>query len=405
MTDVSVFPPGGPEGPDIGTTTTTRPRNRPGTTTSTPSAPPTTMLPSTTLGTGVVPTSTVPATSAPAATVATTPIPTTVPLAQPEPMDMEAAVRGAYSFEEGLRNTTLSGDVTDSRFLYPSRPLGFRGAVRQTTIETETDVMVGDVKKREIRSETQYYLDPALIQNPILDRINRDIENIRSNINPEYRSTPVGRLAIEDVGRRSRDYINVERGDQYATEADVAQFLNRMTTNEMLSFKNDLIRLNLLDADDAGYLPDKDINDATWEAAIRLGEAANQNGMEYTAFRRQVLQSGYKFDKATTKTGPKIPPIRLTSKADIATTANQVALQRIGRELAQPEIDAFVSSYNQMERDFQRQYYANPTEIVEQPSVQGATQEMLATDFEDEAQMYATGDVLDSFRRILGGGT
>lgn len=308
-------------------------------------------------------------------------------------------VAQSEAFIEGRSTSVLTDNAIDQRFLYPSAPLGFRPAT--VPVQTQWTETVGEIDV--VRSSSEYYLDPALIQAPLVDRIQREIEGIRTQI-AELPADAQNRATRTALQTRVNNYLDFDQGEKFATELSVLQALNAMSIDQLRVFKGNLQKVGLLDAGDEGDLFSKDINDATWEAALLLGEKANTNGMRYMSFLDYSVGMGLTFDKPrTSPTGPRIPPVRITSRQDIGATANQVALRQIGRQLSQPELDAFVTSYNQMERDFHRQYYANAVEVEDAPSVQAASEEMVTSEFQTEEEVYKMGSVLDSFTRLMGG--
>lgn len=379
-----------PVEPNIGTTTTTVPRFRPGDTA--PST--TTMAPTTTVG---------PPPPSPTTTMPNIPA-TTVPLAE-EPLPTLGDVQSqTQAFADTIRNTDVATYADDPRYQYTMPPLGLRGAASPITVR---EVM--NIGGREIIQERpEYILNPQQARNRALERFNREAEVITRSVYDSYaaRSGAGGLYAGQQFGIVSQarsNYIDIDAGDKYTTAADVYDYLQNMSVNELGVFKNRLVNFGLIKPNQRGEMSIIDINDDVWKAALTLGERANENGIKYQPFVDMASASGLTFQPITTDSGPRIPPVRITSPDDIKYTANRVALQRIGRELTEPEQEAFISSYNQMERDFHRQYYGNASQLVETPSIESAALTMVEDDLAREAELYATGDVLDSFRQIIGG--
>jgi len=374
---------GEPVDPDIGTTTTTVPRFRPGDSTET-------MVPSTT---------TVPRSAQPS--------PTTVPFSEDASMPtLDQMAKETEAFAAGITSTNIAEYANDPRYQYTMPPLGLRG-VAQPVVRVEA--IPGTDFKQEVK---EYLLDPDLARNRALERFNREAELVIRNVGMVGTTGGIAGAQVAGLMRSPYDrarpnFIDIDAGDRYTTATDVFKFLNDMTSNELELFKRRLVDLDLLDPKKLGEPSGlvKDINDDVWAAALTLGERANENGIKYQPFFQLAVDNGLKFssDKKKTSTGRVVPPVRLTSQEDLAFTANQVALRRLGREMTEPEQEAFITSYNQVERDFHRQYYADAQSVVEPPSPQGAIESRIETEFSDEAEMFQMGNVLDSFRAIMAG--
>jgi hypothetical protein len=368
--------------PDLGTTTTTRPRFRPG------DSPDN--VPSTTT------TTTVPrATTPPREPVPTSP-PTTSPmLDMPEPT-LEDARRQGEAFANEMRNQgmTLEEYANDPRYQYTMPPLGLRGMAAPITRREQTGNIVTE--------RQEYALSPEQSRNRALERFNLEAEQIIASVSRPFAFGGEQLGATMRAARARGAFIDVDAGDKYTTAVDVFDYLNAMTTNELNFFKYQLLAVGLLKPNQLGEEGVKDINDDVWRAALTLGERANENGIKYAQFAQFAVDNSLKFQIPKTE-GPRVPPVRLSSPDDLRFTANQVALRRLGREFTQPEQEAFITSFNQVERDFHSQYYRNAAEVVQPPSPQTAAESRIQSEFMNEAEMYSMGNVLDSFRSIMAG--
>lgn len=250
---------------------------------------------------------------------------------------------------------------------------------------------------------TTFRLDPEFASNPALRRFESQMQNVtRSVLQNTFAPGVGGQQLPEFVVRTPEDIIDVGRGDRYTTEADVFKFLNELSVNELAGYKNELVSMGLITPNQRGLMQQKEINDEVWRASLRVAEAANENGYKFVPFIGRAISSGYQF-AVPKSTGPQIPPLRLTSRDDIAYTANQIAAQRIGRSLNEAELDAFMTSYNDMERKFHNDYYSGRAEISEAPQVASAAQTMVQNKLEQEEQVYRMGSYLDAFRQMMGG--
>jgi hypothetical protein len=319
---------------------------------------------------------------------------------------LDQMAKETEAFAAGITSTNIAEYANDPRYQYTMPPLGLRG-VAQPVVRVEA--IPGTDFKQEVK---EYLLDPDLARNRALERFNREAELVIRNVGMVGTTGGIAGAQVAGLMRSPYDrarpnFIDIDAGDRYTTATDVFKFLNDMTSNELELFKRRLVDLDLLDPKKLGEPSGlvKDINDDVWAAALTLGERANENGIKYQPFFQLAVDNGLKFssDKKKTSTGRVVPPVRLTSQEDLAFTANQVALRRLGREMTEPEQEAFITSYNQVERDFHRQYYADAQSVVEPPSPQGAIESRIETEFSDEAEMFQMGNVLDSFRAIMAG--
>jgi hypothetical protein len=308
------------------------------------------------------------------------------------------------SFGRGIRSTSLEDYANDPRYQYTMPPLGLRGLAAPVTRRREIKDPSGT--PTGVTEEVQeYILSPEESRNRALERFNREAEMISRAI-LEGGGGLYGSEMLQPYSSNREAFIDVDRGDKYTTSLDVFNLLNDMSSDELWSFKTKLVQFGLLDENKKGEYRVKDINDDVWAAALTLGERANENGIKYQPFIEIAAQNGLTFSIPKTTAGATrtIPPVRLSSPEDLRFTANQVALRRLGRELTQPEQEAFITSYNQVERDFHNQYYSGAQATVEPPSPQAAVETRIGEEFTDEAQLYQMGNVLDSFRSILSGG-
>lgn len=250
---------------------------------------------------------------------------------------------------------------------------------------------------------TTFRLDPAFASNPALRRFESQMQNVTQSVLQNTFAPGVGGQQLpEFVVRTPQEIIDLGRGDRYTTEADVFKFLNELSVNELAGYKNELVSMGLIAPNQRGLMQQKEINDEVWRASLRVAEAANENGYKFVPFIGRAVTSGYKFVPLKS-TGPSIPPLRLTARDDIAYTANQIAAQRIGRSLNEVELDAFMTSYNDMERKFHNDYYSGRAEVSEAPQVASAAQTMVQTELQQEEETYRMGAYLDAFRQMMGG--
>jgi len=354
----------------------------------------TTMPVETTVGATTSPPSGTATTAAPASTTTTT-----VPLAPvDEDRSLQQVANETAAIISGIGTATQTAiDFNLGPLDYLQAPLGLEAATQRGQIVQPVEGVPG---VNELI--TVFRFNPEYASNPALRQFESEMRNVTQSVLQSSFAPGVQGQYLPPAVIDTRDFVDVGRGDRYATEADVFQLLNSFSVNELANYKNQLVSMGLITKNQRGLMQQKEINDEVWRASLRVAEAANVSGIKYLPFIEQAISSGYQF-AVPKDTGPKIPPLRLTSRDDIAYTANQIAAQRIGRSLNEAEIDAFMTSYNDMERKFHTDYYSGRAEVEDAPQVASAAQTMVREELQQESEVYRMGQYLDAFRQMMGG--
>lgn len=218
------------------------------------------------------------------------------------------------------------------------------------------------------------------------------------------------------VASRSRnvgDQRNIQRGAEVAAatqmplldETGAERELNMLSAEDLMNVKVGLVQIGALDADKIGSLNtfDTQSNPQIQQAFQRLVGLAQNNMLDWrTMLSRMVRNNETVAPTATTSTGRIAPTIRLTNPNDLKAVADNVATRTIGRALTDEEADAFVTSYQQMERAYQQRALGGG-EVTMAPDVQVAAQEQIREQASEEYDVYQMGNYLDLFRAATRG--
>lgn len=158
---------------------------------------------------------------------------------------------------------------------------------------------------------------------------------------------------------------------------------------------------SMLDSDREDLLDDLEQIGLNVDSSLRatqsfwvLMQHANQRGLEWRMVLDdlQAQQQRLDLDDA--------PKYYVSPKATISDTANRVALETLGREFTEQELERFVSSYNEAELATQQQ-----EEGVTQyaPSMSAAAEEFAQQTAPKEADAYAYLNRMNTFIDSLGG--
>lgn len=189
--------------------------------------------------------------------------------------------------------------------------------------------------------------------------------------------------------------------DTVETDLSAIQVVARMTTGELGVLKNRLIRVGLLDPDQAGTDVYADRTPATYQAFLDLVYKAQENGKRWEPFLDEALAAGVDFGQVKGKGGNRAAQlIRLTAKDDLAAVFNQTAQRTIGRRLSQEEEDHLVRSYHDLERQFW-QVASSGGEVQEPTSADVFADQQLQELQPDAYSVVGMGKQLDNFRAIV----
>jgi hypothetical protein len=133
--------------------------------------------------------------------------------------------------------------------------------------------------------------------------------------------------------------------DQYLTEGQALAELYAMSDEELAATKLQMQQLVLgYDAEAAGPLTTRNINDYTIEAYLEMVGYAQRNDQHWQAYANQQIAAGANVNALYDSGGGpgsgsgSVDTVRLTNPDDLRAIANQVAVQRIGRWLSNDEL-------------------------------------------------------------------
>jgi hypothetical protein len=182
----------------------------------------------------------------------------------------------------------------------------------------------------------------------------------------------------------------------------VFRTIGGMSINQLADLKMNLVKRGYMDEEDVGSLTTRDINQATLTGFANMVRSAQENGYTWEGWRDQINENSMFFGRPAPQR--QAPLIRVTSPTDIKAVANRVAQQTIGYQLEEGELEQFVATYQQMERQSQMRAAGGGT--VEMPADIGtAAQEMITGGARQaEADAFAVGNTIDILRQIISGG-
>lgn len=166
---------------------------------------------------------------------------------------------------------------------------------------------------------------------------------------------------------------------------------------------------------DAGLLKKGTFQLGSWDDASRAGYVellteANASGGDAGSVLTQ-LQTNRKMFGATSQKSPFQPVI--TAPEDIRAMVEATQVKTLGRRLSPAELSAYVTSYQQYQRDVQRQNYdlqgagdpeaARPGDLRDAASVDSWAEQKVRAEHPDEAQAHDLRGNYDTFISLLGG--
>lgn len=301
---------------------------------------------------------------------------------------------------------TLSGQMapdpatgyTPDQFVYNEVPLGFENVYAEewrTNPETGEEYLAG------------YYIPSEIAPMSFAEGVmNKRGQAIAEGAAITDEDSKLRQQVIDSLA--GSDYLGPD--EKYLTETQALQQLYMADVDQLAEIKNNLIALDLLDADKAGAFGFRDINSSVEKAFTYLVGAAQQNDMRWDAFMDQRVADGTSFDGSGSRGrggggggGGGGATLRLSSPDTLRTIANQVAQQKIGRRLDDESLNRFVQAYQDMERQFQQAYTSGAAEITEAPAADVAAEQQIGQMFKTEDDLYAMGSTLDMFTQIVGG--
>lgn len=269
--------------------------------------------------------------------------------------------------------------VIQGRYFYPSAPLGLEYAGQTMRVPLGINSQTGQYEFDEF-----FELDPSRL------RVDRRMQREAARF-----------------GQYMPGVTAVSAGAPVYDEEGAARLLNSLSLNELNAVKSALVQIGAFDFEEMGAVNyfDTQSNPRIQQGFNRLIALAQNNSMDWRTLLSQMIQNGDTLapvDGDTRGGGGFAPAFRLSSKEDLRAIADNVATRTIGRALSEEEANAFVASYQDMERAFQQRLRMGGE--VEQPAspdvaAAGQIREMVG----DEYDVYQMGNTLDMFQRALAG--
>jgi hypothetical protein len=182
----------------------------------------------------------------------------------------------------------------------------------------------------------------------------------------------------------------------------VFRTIGGMGVNQLADLKMNLVQRGYMDEEDVGSLTTRDINQATLTGFANMVRSAQTNGYTWEGWRDAAAEKNMYFGKPTPQA--QAPLIRVTSPTDIKAVANRVAQQTIGYQLEEGELEQFVATYQQMERQSQMRAAGGGT-VEMTPDIGTSAEEMITGGARQaEADAFAVGNTIDILRQIISGG-
>jgi hypothetical protein len=179
--------------------------------------------------------------------------------------------------------------------------------------------------------------------------------------------------------------------------------VSRMNVSEIASLKMNLFERGYIKSEEEmGRLDTREINMPFLNGFANMIRNAQENGYTWQGWQDQINEKKMYFGGAAQQR--QAPLIRVTSPTDIKAVANRVAQQTIGYQLGEGELEQFVASYQQMERQAQMRAAGGGT-VVSPPDIGTAAQEMITGGARKaEADAFAVGNTVDILRQLISGG-
>jgi hypothetical protein len=179
--------------------------------------------------------------------------------------------------------------------------------------------------------------------------------------------------------------------------------VSRMNVSEIASLKMNLFERGYIKSEEEmGRLDTREINMPFLNGFANMIRNAQENGYTWQGWQDQINEKKMYFGGAAQQR--QAPLIRVTSPTDIKAVANRVAQQTIGYQLEEGELEQFVSTYQQMERQAQMRAAGGGT-VEMAPDIGTAAQEMITGSARKaEADAFAVGNTIDVLRQIISGG-
>lgn len=269
------------------------------------------------------------------------------------------------------------------QFYYTAPPLGLEGAGTTYDLGMQLD------ESGNFRSRRMFGIDVESAPTTSAGRVAR-----------AFGGTPLYGTTVEQAAAGQLRLLD---------EEGARRELFSLSTNDLAQVKLGLVAIGALDPDSVGLLNVKDITSSPKIQAgfNRLVGVAQANGMQWQQLLGRMINNGETF--AGLGAGPgggpgaARPQIRLTNPDNLRTIAQDVAMRTLGRGLMPDEAERFVTSYQDMERNYQMSLAGGAGEVTSAPAADVAAETMLRQEFEQEYDVYQMGSTLDTFQRILAG--
>lgn len=221
-------------------------------------------------------------------------------------------------------------------------------------------------------------------------------------------ATPAGRRQLKMMSGQEDRYVSTDPTvtsgrTKLLTQEDAIDIVSRMGLNELNELKDNLMRIGALTERDSGTRLYADRTAGTYEAFANLVALAQGNARTWHSVLAEAVDEGLVlFEAGKTTGGAPQQLVRLTAPEDLGAVFGQTALRTIGRRLTDEEKQFMVTTYQDMERSFWRQA-SGGGEVVDVPSPQSFAETRIPEQMGAEYDVFQMGNVLDDFRRILGG--
>lgn len=271
--------------------------------------------------------------------------------------------------------------IIEGRYFLPSAPLGLEYAGQTMR-----------VPRREVNPTTgNYEFDEFFELDPSRLRINRQAQREAARFGQYVPGSSIltDKIPVWD-------------------EEGASRLLNGLSLNELNAVKTGLVQIGALTFDDVGAFNyvDTQSNPKIQQGFNRLIALAQNNAMDWRTLLAQMIRNGDTLtpmdSDSTTRGAGYVNTIRLSSKDDLRAIADNVATRTIGRALSEEEANAFVASYQNMERAFQQRLVAGG-EIEQPASPDVAAAAQIQEMAQDEYDIYQMGNTLDTFQQVLAG--
>lgn len=272
--------------------------------------------------------------------------------------------------------------VVQGRYFYPSAPLGLEYAGQTMRVPLGVNSQTGMYEFDEF-----FELDPSRL------RVNRQMQRDAARF-----------------GQYMPGVTAISAQMPVYDEEGAGRLLNGLSLNELNAVKAGLVQIGALTFDDVGAFNyfDTQSNPKIQQGFNRLIALAQNNAMDWRTLLSQMIRNGDTLAPVDGDArgggggGGFVNTIRLSSKEDLRAIADNVATRTIGRALSEEEANAFVASYQNMERAFQQRLVAGG-EIEQPASPDVAAAAQIQEMAQDEYDIYQMGNTLDTFQQVLAG--